>query len=170
MKYCDWDGWSKEELIRYLDFLMHNYRVVDGFWFLNVESRHGHEEACKINELVWERSAYLASVDLIKKFNIHEKGLKGFLRLLKLIPWTIMVGYDYIEKEDELIIRVPSCPPQEARLKKGMGEYDCKDMHMAEFKSIVKAIDESIQITCDFAPPGEHPEDCYCQWRFKIKE
>ena len=43
------EDWSKEDILKYVGFLMHNYRVMDAFWFLNVENRHGHAEACKIN-------------------------------------------------------------------------------------------------------------------------
>ncbi|MDR2017370.1 MAG: DUF6125 family protein [Syntrophobacterales bacterium] len=159
---------DNEQLWLYVEFMLNTFRRVDGFWFLGVEHTYGYDAAIRMNEEVWHRMGKIMTREIKEKFSIEEKGLKAVAKVLRYSPWSLISGFDIEEKDEEVILSAPHCSSQEARLKKGVGEYDCKDMHLGEFESIVKEVDSNVQVECIFAPPDPHPEKLFCKWRFTM--
>ncbi len=164
----NFDSMDRDELKKYVDFLMWHYRLVDAFWYIYVEEEQGSDTANHFNERVWDRVAGLGARDILKRFEIQERGLTGFVRTLRYFPWTRIVGYDIDHQPDQVLISVPQCPTQVARINRNLGEYACKEMHRGEFVAFAREVDPCIHVECVHAPPDPHPADRFCQWRFTI--
>ncbi|GAG34425.1 unnamed protein product, partial [marine sediment metagenome] len=132
------DKMEKEDLRNYIEFLLWHYRVVDAFWFIYAAERFDQSTAERLNEQVWGRVSSMAAKDLKKKFQITEKGLEAFVKALKLFPWCILAEYKIKQNAEDVCISVPSCPVQQARLRRGLDEFVCKEMHRGEFATFAK--------------------------------
>ncbi len=158
---------DEKELRSYLRFLLWHYRVVDGFWFLSVEKEFGKAAAEQMDDVVWHKIAGMSAKDLAARFSITEKGLKGLYQALQYCPWTMIVGFKIKDCGDHLMLTVPECPTQKARVERNLPEFFCREMHQRQFESFAHAIDPAIKVECLLAPP-DHPPDLFCRWRFSV--
>jgi hypothetical protein len=158
---------NEQELRNYLQFLLWHYRVMDGFWFLSVEKEFGRPAAEHMDDVVWHKIAGMSAKDLVARFSITEKGLKGLYRAFQYVPWTMLVGFKIEDCGDHLLLTVPECPTQVARVRHNLPEFHCRDMHQRQFESFAHAVDPAIRVECLLAPPNHLP-DMFCKWRFTI--
>jgi hypothetical protein len=161
---------GNNEVRNYLDFLLRQYRLTDAYWFLAVEDTFGTEAAVKLNEDVWSRMGCLAAREIQERFPLEGEGVARVLEALSYFPWFVIVEHQVQETADGIRIRVRRCPPQEARLKMGRGEFPCKARHLEEWTSFAEEVDERVQVHCLMAPPDPYPEELFCEWELRLKE
>jgi hypothetical protein len=152
------------------DFLLRQYRLVDAYWFLEVERKFGLDAAVELNENVWGILGAKTAREIKRRFQIDKKGLEGFIQAMRFFPWTKITPYVINKEKDKVVITVPNCPPQAARIREGLGEFPCKKMHIADFSGFAREIDERIEVMCIHAPPDPHQMNCFCRWEFSIKK
>jgi len=124
----------------------------------------------RLNEEIWTRMGKIAARDIEDRFSLEEEGIGRVLEAMSYFPWAIITGFQLEEHDEVARIAVPYCPPQAARLRTGRGEFPCKAMHLGEFTSFAKEIDERVEVRCLMAPPDPHPEDLWCEWELRLGE
>lgn len=162
------DRLGENELRELVRSLLWQYRVADAFWFLRTEERFGQQVAEELNAEVWAKAGQLAARDIRKRFPVARAGLEGFVQALEYYPWKMMDSFQVEHQGEQVLIWSTDCPPQVSRLKHGLQEYSCKEMHRREFEGFASEIDPGIKVHCEFAPPDPHPEDMFCKWRIYI--
>ncbi len=169
------EEFEREALLEYVQSLLWTLRLADAFWFLNVEDHHGLAAAEARNEAVWDVVGKLATRDLVQRFGLRDRGLRGFREIYALFPWARILGHELQWREDgSLTLEVPRCPAQEGRRKHGLDDYVCQAMHQAEFEAIAREVDPAIRVECLHAPPyaepASRPRDLDCAWRFSMRD
>ncbi len=144
----------------------------DGLWFLNIEKRFGMEKAIEIDRETWREFTVIEARRIMERLSLTENsGLKSLKTALKFRLYAYINKQDIIEEnEKSFIFRMNSCRVQEARKRKGLGDFPCKSVGIVEYSYFAKTIDESIETECVYCPPDSHPENSWCAWRFYIKD
>lgn len=159
------------ELASLLYVATRDLNTLDGLWFLAVEEKYGTEMATAIDEKVWERFAAIEAKRVRDAFGIKDVGLKGFLEVLRRCPSSAGFGNAVIDHESEnrARMRVTDCWPQAARVRKGLGTFNCRGVDERFFRVMASAIDPRVKASCVFCPPEERRNGFWCEWVFEVE-
>lgn len=156
-----------------VELFMSNIKTVwrvDGFYFQGIEKRFGQDSAREIDRESWESIARIEVKDLKKIFN-YDSSVKSFENMLLNTSWALyQEEKKIVEKENELEFYVVRCKVQEARLKKGLGVFPCKEVRYSYLKAFADELDKSIEVDVISCPPDEKKPDYWCGWRFSFKK
>lgn len=161
---------SHEELIRYAEFLLIHYRLVDAYWFLKVEDFLGLDVATRLNEEIWAKLGEVSAIDIMKYMGIEKGGLKEVLQALKYFPWTVIASWKIVQLTDRrAVVLAEICPPQVARTKNNRKIFACKSMEQKCLENFAKMFNHHIKVKCHYAPPDAKPPDHWCRWEFTLE-
>jgi hypothetical protein len=62
------------------------------------------------------------------------------------------------------------CRVQSARKRKGLDDFPCKLVGIAEYAYFAHTIDNRLRTQVISCPPDPHPEDYYCAWQFTLED
>ncbi|MFX0102626.1 MAG: DUF6125 family protein [Candidatus Hodarchaeota archaeon] len=161
---------SKEELIAYIEDLSKNWLAIDGTWFQAVEKQFGLEKAIELDIEQWRRFTVIEAKRIMKMFKIPENG--GIIALIKALKFRVYANINVQEivevSENRCVFRMNNCRVQYARKQRGLPDFPCRPVGLAEYGLFARTIDPRIKTRCITCPPGDHPEEYYCAWEFTI--
>ena len=160
------DNLSKQELLDVIKIFSKNWLTLDGLWFTLVEDEFGLEAALDLDLKMWHRQALTEARRIKKDMGIEGGGIKGVLRAIRFMSFDPAMPFEYsIDGPKEAHMWVPSCRPQEGRMRGGRGEFPCKPMGLVCYGTLAKIIDPDVQVECVYCPPDSHPSDTWCKWK-----
>ena len=163
---------SKEMLIDLLEDQAKNWLAHDGLWFQAVEKEFGMENAINLDTEAWIRFTQIEAKRIMKRFDIQPRGgihsLKKALqfRLYARINTQSLIEID----QNTLRFEMNDCRVQSARKRKGLEDFPCKSVGIAEYAYFAHTIDDRIRTRIICCPPDPHPEEYYCAWQFTLEE
>ena len=162
----------RKKLIELMDTLAVNWLANDGVWFQAVESKSGMIDAKRCNDSCWAQFSPVEAWSIKKILDLPERpGLEGLKQALGLRLYARVNKQSIIDEgPDSVIFQMNECRVQTARKRKGLDDYPCHSVGNVEYPYFARAIDDRISTECIGCPPGDHPEEWYCAWRFSITE
>jgi hypothetical protein len=157
-----------EELLDFLFLQLRNLWRVDGLYFLGIEEKFGIETATEIDSQVWQIMAKIEAKSLKRMFKVDENAdIPTIMNLLQKSSWALDQPFKVVDVDDkQAVLYVKKCRTQEARLKKGFGEFPCKRVRFGYLKNFAKTLNSNVEVNCLICPPDEHPSDLWCKWEF----
>ena len=161
---------SREELLVALEMFAKNWLAHDGCWFLNAEARYGMETAIELDTLAWQQFAAVEARRILSTFSIPANGgLEALEKAIGLRMYSVINLQRTVWSEDRtrLMFFMDVCRVQQTRRRKGLEDFPCKSVGIAEFETFARTIDPRIQTRCLHCPP-DAPEGMYCGWEFTL--
>lgn len=168
----DLEDLSEEKLMDYIEVLSINWLAHDGCWFLGIEEELGIETAIKYDVKGWKKFTVIEAKRLKKFLDLKNRpGILGLIKALKYRLYSNINIQEIVEiQENSCIFRMNKCRVQTARNRKGLPDFPCKQVGIVEYELFAKTIDDRIKTECMTCPPGPHPENYYCSWKFTLIE
>ncbi|UCF77722.1 MAG: hypothetical protein JSW03_06300 [Candidatus Eiseniibacteriota bacterium] len=162
---------TKEEWREFVSDAAKNWLAHDGLWFLEVEKEFGLDTAMRLDRQAWEKFTAIEAKRIMERLGMKPGG--GIGALVEALGFRL---YAFINEqevseltEESCVFRMKTCRVQDARRKKGLADFPCKEIGIVEYSNFAATIDPRIKTECITCPPDRHPEDTWCAWRFRLE-
>jgi hypothetical protein len=163
---------DKEELVRIVIDDAKNWLAHDGLWFQAVESAHGMPSAIAADRAAWERFTEIEARRILERLGMKPGGgIAALVECLKHRMYARLNTQEVTElSASRAVFVMRDFRVQSARKRKGLPDFPCKAVGLAEYAGFARAVDPRIQTRCLACPPDQHPEDQWCAWEFTIPD
>jgi hypothetical protein len=172
----DYAAWlrtlSNEELVRIAMDDAKNWLAHDGLWFQAVEAAHGMEAAIAADREAWERFTAIEARRILERLGLAPGGgIPALVECLRHRLYARLNTQELVEaSETRAVFVMRDCRVQAARKRRGLPDFPCKTVGLAEYAGFARAVDPRIETRCLGCPPDPHPEDRWCAWEFTVRE
>ncbi len=144
----------------------------DGLWFQAVENEYGLEAAIMLDAIAWSKFSPLEAQRILERLGKKPGG--GLDLLAEALDQRLYAHLNkqrVVEQTDgKLIFEMNSCRVQDARHRKQLAPFPCKEVGIVEYSTFAKAIDPRIETRCLHCPPDEYNGEYWCRWEFSISK
>jgi hypothetical protein len=162
----------KETLIDMLEDQAKNWLAHDGLWFQAVERQYGMEKAIQLDKEAWITFTQIEAKRIMKRHEIEPGG--GIAALKKALQYRLYARINdqslIQEGPNRLRFEMNDCRVQSARKRKGLDDFPCQAVGIAEYAYFAHTIDPRIRTEVICCPPDPHPDEYYCAWQFIVEE
>ncbi len=163
-----------KNLLNLLSLQIRNIWRVDGLYFQGIEKKFGVESARDIDKDVWRLLAKIEARNLKKIMGATDvNNIEVFMNLLLNTSWALYQTEKECFVSDDMkrgIFKVVSCKVQEARIKKSLDVFPCKEVRYSYLKSFAEELNPNIEVNVICCPPDKKPLDYWCGWEFSLKD
>lgn len=160
---------SREKLLALLDAYARHTLATDGFWFMAVEDKFGHDAAMELDARVWEKLAEQECMRVTGALGLKERNVATVLQALEASPIALTLGpRTELVSESKGLIWFEDCRIQKTRIKMGLQDFICKPMGYIWFEGFARAVNPEIKVSCVFCHPEPHPPDQWCRWVLEL--
>jgi len=159
----------KEKLLDLFFLHIRNLWRIDGLYFLGIEEKFGTNAATEIDADCWKLMGKIEARELKETLGIKENDLPSLLEILRNTSWALYQTKKEIDvTKTRIVFRVTECRIQEARIRKGLGIFPCKQVRFGYLKSFAEELNPKIEVVCKACPPDKRAQGFWCEWEFRL--
>lgn len=142
----------------------------DGLWFLGVEQKFGLQTAIEIDKFAWSQFSPLEAKRIMERRGIKPGGgIEALITALGERLYAMINEQEVVSADSKRAVFVmKNCRVQEARRRKGLAPFPCKEVGLVEYTEFARTIDPRIATRCLACPPDPYNGEFWCKWEFTL--
>jgi hypothetical protein len=142
----------------------------DGLWFQAVEGKFGLDTAIELDGVAWSRFSPLEARRIMARLGKEPGGGLDLLEeALGQRLYAVLNKQRVVDRTgNKLLFEMNSCRVQDARRRKNLPSFPCKEVGIIEYSTFAATIDPRIKTRCLRCPPDDYNGEYWCRWEFTI--